>query len=289
MVNRPLGAVIDIEGVIGVPGWWQFEDEHEQAATYENFRRQVEQIKQTAARRIRVNIRSIGGNINDALLIYEALCGLEAEEITTSCQGYVASAATVIAQAATQGRRLISASALYLVHNSTTSVEGNSQEVEHTARLLGKTDERIAEIYAARSGRPIEEFRELMARDGGRGEWLSPAEAVAHGLADRIDERSPLAAMGRRVRDFFRRRGEGSERVEAEAEVSGVALMGRVQELQDRLEQLESEAARLQARPSATLPKEDPGILAPSGLEGLSTSGNRAAYDGDARALRTSY
>ena len=62
-----------------------------------------------------VDIRSTGGDVNDALLIHDALCSLDAH-ITTRCYGYTASAATIIAQAASPGCREISANALYLIH-----------------------------------------------------------------------------------------------------------------------------------------------------------------------------
>ena len=54
--------------------------------------------------------------------------------------------------------------------------------------LLRKTDARLAEVYAARSGRTPEEFTLLMAENNGSGRWLSPQEALAAGLVDRIIE-----------------------------------------------------------------------------------------------------
>jgi hypothetical protein len=52
--------------------------------------------------------------------------------------------------------------------------------------LLEKTDERIASLYAARSGREKETFEALMAQNRGNGRWLSPEEVVEAGLADKI-------------------------------------------------------------------------------------------------------
>ena len=58
--------------------------------------------------------------------------------MTTRCYGYVASAATLIAQAASEGRREISAGALYLVHAAACAAEGNAAELEARAELLRK-------------------------------------------------------------------------------------------------------------------------------------------------------
>lgn len=176
---------IDIEGNIGVPEEWQFDDPGARVATYERFRAAAARIAALEAAEVVVSIRSTGGDVNDALLIYDALRTLPGR-ITTRCYGYTASAATLIAQAASEGRREIAAGALYLIHNSECSVEGNVAELEARIGLLRKTDERLAEIYAVRSGRPAAEFAALMAENNGSGRWLSPEEAVEAGLADRV-------------------------------------------------------------------------------------------------------
>ena len=149
---------IDIEGTIGVPEQWQFASPDDRVATYEKFRDAVARI-----------------------------AALDAE-VTTRCYGYVASAATLIAQAASEGRREISAGTLSLVHAAACAAEGNAAELEARAELLRKTDERLAALYARRSGRPQEEFAQRMAENNGNGRWLSPEETVAAGLADRIVE-----------------------------------------------------------------------------------------------------
>jgi hypothetical protein len=123
--------------------------------------------------------------VNDALLIYDTLRSVDAR-ITTRCYGYTASAATIIAQAADQGQREISDNAMYLIHRSTCSTDGNASSLESKAELLRKTDEQLARLYAERSGRDAEFFAELMAENGGEGRWLTAAEAVEAGLADTI-------------------------------------------------------------------------------------------------------
>lgn len=296
---------IDIEGLIGIPQWWTFDDDRERAVTYDNFRSRIDRIGRSGARRVQVNIRSTGGNVNDALLIYDALCALAAEgaEITTSCHGYAASAATVIAQAATPGRRLVSSNALYLIHNSTAAVEGNWLDAERTARLLGKTDERLAQIYAVRSGRPVEQFRELMARDGGRGEWLSATEAVAAGLADRVSHQSPLAAVRDKLAETVGGLFRNPPVPAAPEEVVPVLACLVPQAAADDPERLpEADDLRRCVRASVTQPHEDPAVI-PAGMTGEGLGGlgglggfggfggdfsrNGIAYESDAVRLRT--
>lgn len=179
-------TTIDIEGTIGLSEAWQFDNPESRVATYERFRECVSEIADIRNAQIRVNIRSTGGDVNDAILIYEALRATGAH-ITTCCYGYTASAATIVAQAASEGCRLIAPSSLYLIHNSLCTTEGNAEELQAEVELLKQTDRRIAEIYASRSGRDVEAIEALMAENGGRGRWLSPAESIAAGLVDRIE------------------------------------------------------------------------------------------------------
>ena len=185
--NEAQTCYIDIEGTIGVPEENQFEDASSRVATFEAFRREVKQITEVAAKSVVVNIRSTGGDVNDALLIYDALRDLDAH-ITTRCYGYTASAATIIAQAANEGCREISSNALYLIHNSTCSIDGNSASLDARAELLRKTDEQLANLYALHSGGDAEMYAALMAENNGEGRWLTAEEAIEAGLADCIIE-----------------------------------------------------------------------------------------------------
>ena len=179
-------AIIDIEGTIGISEAWQFDNPESRVATYERFKECVAQIADLANAQIRVNIRSTGGDVNDAMLIYEALRATGAE-VTTCCYGYTASAATIVAQAASEGRRFVAPTSLYLVHNSLCTVEGNADEIAAEVELLRQTDDRIAEVYARRSGRDKQEMAELMSENCGRGRWLSPMEVISEGLADGVE------------------------------------------------------------------------------------------------------
>ena len=292
---------IDIEGTIGVPEQWQFASPDDRVATYEKFRDAVARIAALDAPQVVVNIRSTGGDVNDALLIYDALAALDAE-VTTRCYGYVASAATLIAQAASEGRREISAGALYLVHAAACAAEGNAAELEARAELLRKTDERLAALYARRSGRPQEEFAQRMAENNGNGRWLSPEEAVAAGLADRIVEggetadRSPSAVSPpSTIRSAVRNLASGWNRLLAALGLHGAAAPAGAAREEDRRNILHLddadpaagrsaiEAAEGQRRHRATqvLAAEDPSVGE------IRRSANEAAYAADARQFKT--
>ena len=270
---------IDIEGTIGVPEQWQFASPDDLVATYEKFRDAVARIAALDAPQVVVNIRSTGGDVNDALLIYDALAALDAE-VTTRCYGYVASAATLIAQAASEGRREISAGALYLVHAAACAAEGNAAELEARAELL------------RRSGRPQEEFAQRMAENNGNGRWLSPEETVAAGLADRIVEGGETAEG---ERSAVRNLASGWNRLLAALGLHGAAAPAGAAREEDRRNILHLddadpaagrsaiEAAEGQRRHRATqvLAAEDPSVGE------IRRSANEAAYAADARQFKT--
>jgi ATP-dependent protease ClpP protease subunit len=272
--SRPGLTTIDIEGTIGVPEPWQFEEPAGRVATYEKFQRTLTAIGRIKTARILVNIRSTGGDVGDALLIHDALAASGAD-ITTRCSGYVASAATVIAQAASPGQREISANALYLIHRSTGSFEGNAQQLRQSEELLAKTDERIAAIYAARSGREPGVFDTLMAENNGNGRWLSPDETIAEGLADKIIENENHgggggagAGAGKHPKPLTPDSPQ-AEQVRAQSKVE-------IGKLQSRL----GELARKNAGPTKLKPTEDPSYTE----GGLTVRDN--AYVRDAASFR---
>ncbi len=288
-INNALDlCVIDIEGAIGIAEEWQFENAGERVATYEKFRECVARIEALEAERVVVNIRSTGGDVNDAMLIYEALISLGIP-ITTRCYGYVASAATVIAQAASEGERLISPNALYLVHNSTCVAEGNVADLESKVELLRKTDERLSELYARRSGRTAEEFKTLMDQEGGNGHWLSADEAIEAGLADKlIDNSTEGEGDNTSIKNFWRKlgerlglKGEDKPSLDEELPQANHAVLHSTPE-----QTLEREAATLfdegqrSAKPTTLKAVEDPSLME------VTPTRNQQAYTTDVKAFK---
>ena len=263
-INNTAGEChIDIEGTIGVAEEWQFDEPEERVATYERFREAVRRIGAVEAQRIVVNIRSTGGDVNDALLIHDALKQTGAH-VTTRCYGYVASAATIIAQAASEGCREISANALYLIHTSVCATEGNAAELAGKTELLRQTDARIATIYAARSGRPAEEFEALMNENNGNGRWLSPEETVAAGLADRVIDTAerPAASLAKQITRGWRRLLANiglRDKTPDEAD-RNILHFGEEEAAAGRQQQsaLAAEELRRSVHATRTLPREDP-------------------------------
>ncbi len=279
ITNHSDYAQIDIEGVIGKPEELQFDVPGQRVATYKKMSQALARIKGIGQRRVQVNIRSVGGGVNDAILIHDALVSLKAE-VTTTCYGYVASAATIIAQAASGGRRRISENSLYLVHQTAAEAEGNRNSIGRTADLLSQSDDKIAAIYARRSGRTPGFYAELMARNDGNGQWLTPEQVIEAGLADEIvpasasDEgvvnhksgmRIRLDAAWKNISNFLGFANvDAPEHYLSESDLARIddGLAGQERQidgLKNRLAGLQSSDAS-KVGPTQTQPREDPSI-----------------------------
>ena len=146
----------------------------------------VRDIKLVPNDHIVVELRSTGGDIDAALTIRAALLSTH-KKITTICYGYTASAATIIAQAASGGARLMSQNALYLIHECTADMEDMTvEELEHETQKLRNHNNAIADIYVRKGSFNADYYRKLMAENGGRGRWLDLNEAMEACLVDNI-------------------------------------------------------------------------------------------------------
>ena len=195
----------------------------------------------------------------------------------------MASAATLIAQAASEGRREISAGALYLVHAAACAAEGNAAELEARAELLRKTDERLAALYARRSGRPQEEFAQRMAENNGNGRWLSPEEAVAAGLADKVVETAgQSSSLARNIARGWERllAGIGLRPGEEEPADRSVLHSGEEVRALQRRSAVVSDETRQRFGATVTQPREDPSY------GDTVRSANERAYAEDAKRFR---
>ena len=273
-------TVIDIEGVIGVPEESQFDNPESRITTYQKFKDAVEQIAQIRTPQVVVNIRSTGGDVEDALLIYDALRALDTK-VTTRCAGYVASAATIIAQAASEGEREITPEALYLIHRSWVSVEGDATTLRHNAELLEKTDRRIAEVYGRRSGRDCEEFVALMNENNGAGRWMNPEEAMEAGLVDRIVESPQASGWSAKVRAWVKRvmgRGDRLPYPTPPKDVTRSTIRQIDTEGDNRIERFRE--CQMRVQPTTIKAIEDPAI------HDIKKSFNQEAYSRDIESFK---
>ncbi len=176
--------------------WW--------GISAEEFVRDLEQI---TAPEIRVAINSPGGDVFDAIAVYNALRAHPAR-VTTRVDSLAASAASIVVQAGDH-RVMLTASQM-MIHDAWGVVIGNAAEMREMADLLDMESDIIAGIYAARTGGDAEHFRALMRATT----WLTAEQAVEAGLADEVVDPKPQDSLARRTLN--------DELAEAMGVVSGV-------------------------------------------------------------------
>ena len=128
-----------------------------------------------------VHLDCPGGDVFEAVAIFNAL-QQHSGDVSVYVDGLAASAASFIAQAASPGKLTIAKNASMMIHDAFGMGLGNAADMRQLADLLDRQSDNIASIYAERSGRPVNEFREAMRSES----WYVGQEAVDAGLADQV-------------------------------------------------------------------------------------------------------
>lgn len=137
------------------------------------------ELKAITAPKLTVRVNSPGGSVTEGIAIASALRAHPAE-ITVRVDGIAASIASVIAMAG--DRVAMMPGSMIMVHEASGLCLGDSRDMTKMGEVLNVISENIAEMYAAKSGAPAEEWRAKMLEET----WLRAGEAVEHGLADEV-------------------------------------------------------------------------------------------------------
>lgn len=139
----------------------------------------IKDLGDVKAKNLNIRISSPGGDVFEGLAILNALRQHPAHK-TVTVDGMAASAASFIAMAGDTIR--MSPQSMMMVHDANAAAQGDARDMRALADLLDKTSDNIAAIYAQRTGRPADEWRQVMLEET----WFTDQEAVDAGLADEI-------------------------------------------------------------------------------------------------------
>ncbi len=95
----------------------------------------VNELQSLDAKEINVHINSYGGEVAEGLAIYNTLKNSDMK-VTTICDGFACSAASVIFMAGDE--RIINEASLLMIHNAWTYANGNATELRKAAEDLDK-------------------------------------------------------------------------------------------------------------------------------------------------------
>lgn len=151
----------------------------------ESFVKAVYAVDKDATIHLRIN--SPGGSVFAARAMEQALRDHKSKVIV-HIDGLAASAATFIAMA---GDEVIPAKgAMFMIHKAWTGMWGNADDLRKEADLLDKIDGTLAETYASKTGKSVDQISAWMADET----WFTAAEMLEHGFATSIAETEAKAS-----------------------------------------------------------------------------------------------
>ncbi|MGF7160134.1 ATP-dependent protease ClpP protease subunit [Rhodoligotrophos appendicifer] len=130
---------------------------------------------------VTVHLNSGGGNAFEGQGIYNALRA-HAGIVTVIVEGIAGSAASIITMGGS--KVVMRRGSTMMIHDPSTIVRGTAAALERTVKALNTVADGMADIYAAKTGKPAKTIRDDMRAEI----WLTADEAVAESYADSVDE-----------------------------------------------------------------------------------------------------
>jgi ATP-dependent Clp protease protease subunit len=130
---------------------------------------------------IHLYINSPGGHVTSGLAIYDTMQYVR-PDVSTICIGQAASMAALLLAAGTAGKRMGLPNSRVMIHQPAGGVQGQATDIDIHAREILKMRQRLNEILAHHTGKPVDQI----ARDTERDYHMSGEEACAYGLIDRV-------------------------------------------------------------------------------------------------------
>lgn len=141
----------------------------------------VKELSELEADEIDVHINSTGGAVAEGLAIYNVLKNSNMK-ITTYCDGFACSAASVVFMAGDE--RIMNEASLLLIHNAWTYGQGNAAEFRKQAEDLDKITQASVKSYMRHVSISEEELKEMMDKET----WISAEDAKKMGFATKVLE-----------------------------------------------------------------------------------------------------
>ena len=126
-------------------------------------------------------INSPGGSVTAGLAIYDTMQHLKCD-VATYCVGQAASMGAVLLTAGAAGKRHALPNARIMIHQPWGGVQGQASDISIQAKEILRLRDRLNEILANHSGKPLE----TIARDTDRDFFMSAEEARVYGLVDDV-------------------------------------------------------------------------------------------------------
>lgn len=130
---------------------------------------------------ISLYINSPGGSVSAGLAIYDTMNFIKSD-VSTICMGMAASMGAFLLAGGQKGKRFALPNASIMIHQPSGGAQGQATDIQIVADRIIKTKQKLNEILAENTGKPLEEI----AADTERDYYMSSEEAKAYGIIDDI-------------------------------------------------------------------------------------------------------
>lgn len=138
------------------------------------------EFRKEGCKRLVIRINSGGGDVQEAMAMYDTLKALKGFEVVAEIRGYCCSAATLVALACQ--RVTMTPNSSFMVHEPRGGCYGTISDWEAGLVHFRQLRDKILEIYATRTGKPVDEVERQMSATS----WLTAQQALDGGWIDAI-------------------------------------------------------------------------------------------------------
>jgi ATP-dependent Clp protease protease subunit len=130
---------------------------------------------------IQMYVNSPGGGVYAGMAIYDTMRFIK-PDVATTCCGIAMSMGSLLLSAGAKGKRAALPNSRILLHQPHGGFQGQATDIQIHAKEALALRQRMEEIYAEHTGRPVEEISDVLERD----RFFTPDEALGFGLIDRV-------------------------------------------------------------------------------------------------------
>ena len=130
---------------------------------------------------ISLYINSPGGSVTAGFAIYDTMQYIKCD-VSTICMGMAASMGAFLLSSGAKGKRIALPNSTIMIHQPLGGAQGQATEIKTVADQILKTREKLNQILAENTGKPIEQI----AIDTERDNYLTAQEAMDYGLVDKV-------------------------------------------------------------------------------------------------------
>lgn len=134
---------------------------------------------------ISLYINSPGGSVTAGLAIFDTMQYIK-PHVSTICIGLAASMGSFLLAAGEKGKRFALPNSEIMIHQPLGGVRGQAADIKIHADWILKTREKLNNVYAERTGQPIERIE----KDTDRDFFMGAEDAKVYGLVDQVITRN---------------------------------------------------------------------------------------------------